>query len=96
MRQEITKQLIEILATIVILVILLTIIYGACVAVRNASINSTKETKSQSQSPIKAFELYTGQHDGHLWILNRTSSYFLHHPDCPCSGKSEKDGNLYE
>lgn len=80
------KQVIEILATLVILVILLCILAVPALAIINSIINKNKKT----EVPTKAFELYTGQHDGHLWILNRTSSYFLHHPDCTC-GKVEKD-----
>ena len=86
MRQEITKQLIEILAAIVILVIVSSIIYVAAAAL----LMDTIQSKNSPNKPTKAFELYTGQHDGHLWILNRTSDYFLHHPDCTC-GKAEKN-----
>lgn len=88
MKQEITKQLIEILAAIVILVIILSLIIGPAYAIRNAAI---KSKEGQTQTPMKAFGLYTAQHDGHLWVLSRTSDYFLHHPDCPCHGKVEKD-----
>lgn len=94
MKQEITKQLIEILAAIVILVIILVIILsliiGPAYAIRNAAI---KSKEGQTQTTIKAFGLYTAQHDGHLWVLSRTSDYFLHHPDCPCNGKLEKIKN---
>lgn len=39
----------------------------------------------------KSFYLHTEQHDGHTWVMNRTMDYLLHHPDCPCHGKVEKD-----
>lgn len=88
MKQEITKQLIEILAALVILVIILSLIIGPAYAIRNAAI---KSKEGQTQIPMKAFGLYTAQHDSHLWVLSRTSDYFLHHPDCPCNGKVEND-----
>lgn len=52
-------------------------------------ISSTYNRKDE----ITAVEIWTVQHDGHLFIYAYSSSpVLLHHPDCPClKGQYEKN-----
>jgi prepilin-type N-terminal cleavage/methylation domain-containing protein len=54
-----------------------------------AKVNRKPEEVRQERD--KSWHLHTQKHDGHMWILNRTMDYFVHHPDCPCHGKAEKE-----
>lgn len=80
--------LIEVLVSLAIIVTLLAgLIIPGCTAVAEAN----KKARQNPDKVEKTFYLRTERHDGHMWVLNRTSDYFLHHPDCPCHGKVEKD-----
>ena len=82
--------LIEVLVTLAIFAVLTGLLFPLFSAIAKASREANQNSKG-TQAHIKTFDLHTAQHDGHLWVLNRTSDYFLHHPDCPCNGKAEKD-----
>ena len=79
--------LIEILVALGIVVTILGLLVPALFAARDAA-NRKHEVREDRE---RSFYLHTERHDGHLWVLNRTTDYFVHHPDCPCHGKAERD-----
>ena len=82
----------EVLFTFAIFAAITALLFPVASAVANKASREANQKSKETQSHIKAFDLYTAQHDGHLWVLNRTSDYFLHHPDCPCKeNKAERE-----
>jgi hypothetical protein len=79
--------LIEILAVFVILLIL-GVLFSPFFILFRGVVNRKPEDVIL---PPKTYSLHTVEHDNHLWILNRTMDYFVHHPDCSCYGKFEKE-----
>lgn len=79
---------VEFLIALAIVATLLGLLVPALVAARA---NANRKPEEVRQESDKSWYLHTEQHDGHLWILNRNMDYFVHHPDCPCKGKAERD-----
>jgi type II secretory pathway component PulJ len=77
--------LIEALVSLFIVVTVLGLLIPAILAAAAREGRKTEEVRD------KSFYLHTERHDGHMWVLNRTMDYFVHHPDCPCHGKAERD-----
>lgn len=79
--------LIEALVALGIVVTIIGLLIPAIFAARDAT-NRKHEAREERD---KSFYLHTERHDGHTWVLNRTMDYFVHHPDCPCKGKAERE-----
>lgn len=80
----------EVLVVIFILVSLGGLLIPAFQAARNNAKN-LRENQNPEEANKNGWYMSTVRHDGHLWVMNRTMDYFLHHPDCPCHGKAERD-----
>lgn len=80
----------EVLVVIFILVSLGGLLVPALQAARNNAEN-LRENQKPEEANKNSLYMSTVRHDGHLWVMNRTMDYFLHHPDCPCHGKAERD-----
>lgn len=82
------------LAEVLVVIVILGILAGLLVPAIQAAKNNAKNFR-ENQNPEgankKSWSLSTEHHDGHMWVMNRTMDYFLHHPDCPCKGKAEKE-----
>jgi prepilin-type N-terminal cleavage/methylation domain-containing protein len=76
--------LVEALVVLAIILTLLGLLTPAVMAVRNNAGWKHEKTVKESWS------MRTRSHDGHLWVINH-GDFFLHHPDCPCHGKAEKE-----
>jgi len=77
----------EVLVVIAILGILAGLLIPAIQAARTVAKRSREGRKSEdgvvvSETPYMSAVRF----EGHLWVMNRTMDYFLHHPDCPCKG----------
>lgn len=83
----------EILAYLVILAPFLVILVPALMdAKANADRVSEKANADRaSEEAEKSWYLRNINHDGHLWVINMGLNCFVHHPDCPCHGKAERD-----
>lgn len=82
------STLIEVLVSLGIVATIAGLLIPALLAAI-AKVNRKPEGVRQERD--KSFYLHTERHDGHMWVLNRTMDYFVHHPDCPCHGKAERD-----
>lgn len=80
----------EVLVVIAILGILAGLLIPALQVARNNAKNF-RENQNPEEANKKSLYMSTVRHDGHMWIMNRTMDYFLHHPDCTCQGKAEKE-----
>lgn len=80
----------EVLVVIAILGILAGLLIPALQATRNNAKNF-RENQNPEEANKNGWYMSMMRHDGHLWVMNRTMDYFLHHPDCPCKGKAEKE-----
>lgn len=76
--------LVGVLVTLAILATLAALLVPAFQAAR-ANANRRPGEVPESQY------LMTSRHDGHLWIVAPALNQFMHHPDCPCHGKAERD-----
>lgn len=83
----------EVLVVIFILVSLGGLLVPAIQAARNNAKN-LRENKNPEEANKNGWYMSTMRHDGHLWVMNRRMDYFLHHPDCPCHGKAERDDQV--
>jgi len=80
--------LIELLVVIAIILTLAGLLIPALTAARNAAQRGGQASAEAELPAPKSSRLFTRSHDGHLWVIN--DDYFTHHPDCPCTGKVEK------
>ena len=80
--------IIEALVALGILAVFAAFLVGL-VAARNANLD---KRSTENDAPVaKRFHMSTVRYEGHKWVMNRTMDYFLHHPECPCGGKAERD-----
>lgn len=75
---------IEFVIALFIVATILGLLVPALVAARS---NANRKPGEVPESQY----LMTSRHDGHLWIVAPTLNQFMHHPDCPCHGKAERD-----
>jgi prepilin-type N-terminal cleavage/methylation domain-containing protein len=80
----------EVLVVIAILCTLGGLLFPAIQAARNNAKNF-RENQNPEEANKNSLYMSTVRHDGHMWVMNRTMDYFLHHPDCPCKGKAERE-----
>lgn len=80
----------EVLVVVAILATLAGLLIPAIQVARNNARNH-RENQNSGETEKKSFYMSTEHHDGHMWVMNRTMDYFLHHPDCPCKGKAERE-----
>lgn len=83
--------LIEVLVVLGILAVLAGLIVPPLVAVATRRADVDMQRTKDGIVVNDTFYLSTVRYEGHTWIMNRTMDYFLHHPDCPCRGKVERD-----
>lgn len=79
--------LVEVLVSLAILATLAGLIIPGCAAVAEAN----RKARQNPDKAERSFYLSTERHDGHMWVMNRTMDYFIHHPDCPCKEKAERE-----
>lgn len=78
--------LIEVVVVLAILATLCGLLAPAFFAARDAATTQQKAPAADSGPPSTMY-LYTVQHDGHWWIIERAARHFEHHPDCPCRSR---------
>lgn len=80
--------LIEALVVAAILATLVALLWPAFSAARAAA---SRQGDRQPEPPPATWLLRSVTHDEHTWVITTTNHpTFVHHPDCPCSGKVER------
>ena len=68
--------LVELLVVLAIVAIVVSLLLGA--------------VRGSKASPGDSIWLRTVRHDGHMWVVNGSAEYFVHHPDCDRCSKGER------
>ena len=80
----------ELLVAILFILTLAGLLIPALTAARKAAQRGGQASAEAELPAPKAWGLATRSHDGHLWVISIDTDNFVHHPDCPCTGKVEK------
>lgn len=82
--------LVEVMVVVVIVLTLVSLLWPAFSAARAAA----SRRADDPEQPRTTWRLETVTHDEHLWVISSAAAtvpaVFVHHPDCPCSGKVER------
>lgn len=82
--------LVEAVVVVAILLTLAGLLWPALSAARAAA----SRRPDEPVQPQTTWLLKTVKHDEHLWVISSGAAtvpaVFVHHPDCPCSGKVER------
>lgn len=84
--------LVELLVVVAILGTLAALLIHAFPAARDHA--AADGSAAQPLEPPKTSLLRTVRHDGHLWVIGWSfdggshATHFVHHPDCPCQGRT--------
>lgn len=78
----------ELLVAIFFILTLAGLLIPALTAARKAAQRGGQAPAEAELPAPQSWRLWTRSHDGHLWVIS--DDYFVHHPDCPCYGKAER------